>query len=227
MNGIILTEPMIAFLRLVLTEVILILVLSIPNLVSSFDDKKILAHLSGDIKRKLREEPTFFYINESSAKFYINKYRKRVVNMSIKWLIHWLFISCLLFAYESIFSAYIHNNTLLVFAIFYSPFFVFYLIKIILSIFDDKELYEVRAYCDHDNYYYDGKGNESARRITVFFYDHKRMLYRAKKVRISRSIPIEDNCFLYLIAKKNGKSLQIIDISDRKCIVDYKEYSVM
>lgn len=225
MNGIILTEQMIAFLRLVLTEVILILVLSIPNLVSSFDDKKILNQLSGDIKRKLREEPTFFYLNESFAKFYLSKYRKRLINKSIKWSILWLFISYLLFVYETIFSPDIHNNTLLVFIIFYSPFFVFNLIKIILSFFDDKELYEVRAYCDHDNYYDDGKGNETARRITAFFYDHERMVFRTKKVRISRSISIDDSSFLYLIAKKNRKSLQIIDISDRKYIADYKEYS--
>lgn len=226
MNGLILTEPMIELFRLILIEVILILVIYSFNLVSSIDDKKILAQLSGDIKRKLREEPANI-IDESSAKFYLSKYRKRLINKSIKWSISWLFISCLLFAYESIFSAFIHNNTLLVFAIFYSPFFVFYLIKIILSFFDDKELYEVRAYCDHDNYYDDGKGNETARRITAFFYDHKRMVFTTKKVRISRSIPIDDNCFLYLIAKKNGKSLQIIDISDRKCVVDYKEYSNM
>ena len=226
MNGLILTEPMIELFRLILIEVILILVIYSFNLVSSIDDKKILAQLSGDIKRKLREEPANI-IDESSAKFYLSKYRKRLINKSIKWSISWLFISCLLFAYESIFSAFIHNNTLLVFAIFYSPFFVFYLIKIILSFFDDKELYEVRAYCDHDNYYDDGKGNETARRITAFFYDHKRMVFTTKKVRISRSIPIDDNCFLYLIPKKNGKSLQIIDISDRKCVVDYKEYSNM
>lgn len=224
MNGFILTEPMIAFLRFILIEVILILVLSIPNLVSSFDDKKILERLSGDIKRKLREEPTNI-IDESSAKFYLSKYRRRLINKGIKWSILWLFISYLLFAYESIFSAYIHNNTLVVFVIFYSPFFVFYLIKIILSFFDDKELYEVRAYCDHDNYYDDGKGNETARRITAFFYDHERMVFRTKKVRISRSISIDDSSFLYLIAKKNRKSLQIIDISDRKYIADYKEYS--
>ncbi|MBR1598997.1 MAG: hypothetical protein IJ661_08820 [Lachnospiraceae bacterium] len=224
MNGLILTEPMIAFLRLVLIEVILILVLYSFNLISSIADKKILDKLSGDIKRKLREEPTNI-IDESSAKFYLRLYRKRLINKSIKWSILWLFISCLLFVYETIFSPDIHNNTLIVFAIFYSPFFVFYLIKFILSFFDDKELYEVLAYCDHDNYYYDGKGNETARRITAFFYDHKRMVFRTKKVRISRSIPIDDNSFLYLIAKKNGKSLLIIDISDRKYIVNHKEYS--
>ena len=215
MIGIILTKPMIVFLRLILIEVFLLLFLYSFNLVSFINDKKSLNQLSSDIKRKLSKETSFFNINELSAEVYLKKYRKRLIDNSVKWLIFWLIVVCSIVFFELVLTPKIHNNIFLLLIILYGPFFIYYLIILIVSFFCDKELYEVLAYCDHDNYYYDGKGNETARRITVFFYDFNRMIFRTKKVRISRSIPINDNNYLYLVVKNNGKRLQITDISNK------------